>query len=44
MELADQYDYSVVNDDLMTAVAEVREMIEKKLNGGFYSYDTFGIK
>ena len=29
MELADQYDYSVVNDDLMTAVAEVREMIEK---------------
>ena len=29
MELADQYDYSVVNDDLTTAVAQVRQMIEK---------------
>lgn len=29
MQLADKYDYSVVNDDLMTAVSEVRQMIEK---------------
>lgn len=29
MDLADKYDYSVVNDDLMTAVSEVRQMIEK---------------
>ncbi len=29
MELACRYDYSVVNDDLMTAVEEIRRIIEK---------------